>query len=341
MARFERLRLDSIDWEKTLNTFPDRIVYQTPAWLAFLAETQKGEPVVAALKEGEETLGYFTGLIVKKFGLRILGSPFRAWTCPYMGFNLPPSVPRRLAAGALPDFAFQELRCAHFEVVDSHLTLEDIAGLGFTHELRATMEVDLTQSEEALFSNMSSSCRRNTRHAEKHGVVIQEVRDPEFADDYFNQLKDVFAKQGLVPTYGVNRVRALLKHLLPTDTLLLLRARDPEGRCIATGVYPAVNHTAFYWGGASWREYQKLYPNELLHWHAMKYWKNRGMRVYNLAGTMDFKRRFGGRETAVPMIAKSKNRLIAFLRASAPRAVKTALKLAWKLKSVTRKPASQ
>jgi Acetyltransferase (GNAT) domain len=342
MARFERVSMDSIDWGKTLSTFPDRIVFQTPAWLSFLAETQKAEPVLAALKEGNDTLGYFTGLIVQQFGLKILGSPFQGWSSPYMGFNLLPSTPRRIAVEALSDFAFKELRCIHFEVVDSHITLEDIEGLGFTHEMRASMEIDLTQSEEALFSNMSSSCRRNIRQAEKRGVVIEEAKDAEFAEDYSAQLKDVYAKQGLVPHYGVDRVRALIKHLYPTGMLLLLRARDPEGRCIATGVFPAMNQTVFFWGGASWRQYQKLYPNHLLHWYAIRYWRKRGMGIYNMVGAHEFKRRFGGRQTAVPMISKSKYRLISHLRASAPQVGKTAQHFIWKLKTVARgKPSGR
>jgi hypothetical protein len=336
MAKFERVSLNSIDWGKALSAFPDRIVFQTPAWLSFLAETQKAEPVLAALKEGNDTLGYFTGLIMRQFGLKILGSPFQGWSSPYMGFILSPSTPRRIAAEALSDFAFKELRCIHFEVVDSQITLEDIEGLGFTHEMRATIEIDLTQSEEALFSNMSSSCRRNIRQAEKYGVVIEEAKDAEFAEDYSAQLKDVYAKQGLVPHYGVNRVRALIKHLYPTGMLLLLRARDPEGRCIATGVFPAMNQTVFYWGGASWRQYQKLYPNHLLHWYAMRYWKKRGIRIYNMVGAHEFKRRFGGRQTAVPMVHKSKYRLISHLRASAPQVVKTAQHLTWELKTRAR-----
>ena len=69
------------------------------------------------------------------------------------------------------------------------------------------------------------------------GVVVEEARDDAFADDYYAQLVEVFANQGLTPTYNVARVRLLIKHLLPTGCLLLLRARDPERRCIATGIF--------------------------------------------------------------------------------------------------------
>src|SRR6266568_2623465 len=115
MPRFELVTLDSQEWAKALAAFPDRIVFQTPAWLAFLAESQGGTPVLAALRDGNDTLGYFAGCVVKKFGLKFLGSPLRGWSTPYMGFNLLPAVPRRLAVEALSEFAFRTLGCIYLE----------------------------------------------------------------------------------------------------------------------------------------------------------------------------------------------------------------------------------
>src|SRR5205823_30226 len=98
--------------------------------------------------------------------------------------------------------------------------------------------------------------------------------------------------------------------------------------------YPGMNQTAYYWGGASWRQHQKLYPNELLHWHALRYWKARGMKTYNMVGIMDFKQKFGGTQTAVPVLSKSKYKWMAQARAVAPRIIKTGMRFAWKAKTL-------
>ena len=87
MMTFERLDIDAVDWEQ-LDVLLDRTVYQTRPWLDFIARAQNAEPVVAVLREGNDVLAYFTGLMVKKCGLRILGSPFPGWTSDYIGFNL-------------------------------------------------------------------------------------------------------------------------------------------------------------------------------------------------------------------------------------------------------------
>ena len=75
---FHRLDFGSVN-DAQLDSFEDRIVFQTRPWLEFIAQTQNAKPMIAALREDDETVGYFTGLIVKKFGFTILGSPFPGW----------------------------------------------------------------------------------------------------------------------------------------------------------------------------------------------------------------------------------------------------------------------
>src|SRR2546422_4532465 len=84
-----RVPLEECDWE-TMDSFGDRVVFQTEPWLRFIAQTQGAEPVVAAVRDGNRTVGWFTGLIIRRFGVRILGSPFAGWSTQYLGFNLLP-----------------------------------------------------------------------------------------------------------------------------------------------------------------------------------------------------------------------------------------------------------
>jgi CelD/BcsL family acetyltransferase involved in cellulose biosynthesis len=324
MLSCEPISLDT--WQNTLQTYPDRTIHHTPAWLSFVAQTQHADPVVLALQHGTQTVGHFTGLQVQKYGVRVLGSPFQGWTTSYMGFCLSPDVSRRAAVEAVLDYAFRTLGCLHVEIMDRSLQLEELSGLQFAHRFLAGFEIDLTQSEESLFANMSSACRRAIRKAEKNGVVIEEASGPavlDFADDYYTQLLDVFAKQQLVPSYGVERVRQLIEQVHPTGMLLLLRARNPDGRCIATGIFPAMHDRMYFWGGASLREYQILRPNELLQYQAMTYWKARGIGLYDMGGSGEYKRKYGGYEIAVPWVRKSKYAFLGRLRDTAAQLQRT------------------
>jgi CelD/BcsL family acetyltransferase involved in cellulose biosynthesis len=315
----QRIAATGRDWER-MDAFPDRVVFQTREWLEFLARTQGAEPVIAAVMDGDEHVGYFTGAMVRRFGLRILGSPFPGWTTESMGFNLADGVDRRAAAAALIPFAFRGLGCAHVELRDRRLPTADLGGRGFASEPSLTFEIDLADDEDAIFGRMSSACRRAVRRGAKVGVTVEEATGTAFADEYHAQLAEVFARQSLVPTYGVERVRALISCLEPTGRLLLLRARAPDGRPIATGIFPGYNGTAYFWGGASLREHQILRPNEALFWYAMRWWRDRGATTLDLGGGGEYKRKYGPSEVRIPSFRASRFRGLPVLREVARRA---------------------
>lgn len=306
----------TVDWAK-LDGFADRTVFQTREWLQFVHETQRARIVICELVDGGQVAGYFSGLVLSKFGIRMLGSSFPGWTTPYMGFNLVAGASRKAALVAIEEIAWGALKCLHMEVSDPYFSFDDGNDLGFAGEAYPSYRTDLTQPEDKLFSNMDSACRRCIRKAEKSGVILEEAHDANFADEYYAQLKDVFAKQGLVPTYDVERVRALVRNLEPTGRILLVRARDAAGNCIATGIFPGFNKIAEFWGNASFRSSQNLRPNEAIHWYAMRYWKKRGVEVYDWGGEGTYKEKYGCVSHRVPWFTKSRFAVLSSLRGQA------------------------
>jgi hypothetical protein len=306
----------TVDWA-SLDGFADRTVFQTREWLQFVHETQRAKIVICELTDGGQIVGYFSGLVFSRLGIRILGSSFPGWTTPYMGFNLLPGASRKTALAAVERAAWDTLKCLHVEVSDPFFTVEDGVENGFAAEAFVSYRSDLTEPEEKMFSRMDSACRRCVRKAEKSGVTIEEAHDPGFADEYYEQLQDVFAKQGLVPTYPIERVRALIRNLDPVGRVLLVRARDPEGKCIATGIFPGFNKIAEFWGNASFRSSQNLRPNEAIHWYVMKYWKARGVAVYDWGGEGTYKEKYGCVAHRVPWFTKSRFGMISTLRGKA------------------------
>jgi Acetyltransferase (GNAT) domain len=309
----ELVDFEKADW-KALDAFADRTVFQTREWIRFVAETQNATPVLARLTDSGRIVGYFTGLTFTRLGIKVLGSSFPGWTTPYIGFNLAPLASRAEALKALERAAWDDLKCLHMEVSDPHFSPEDGEALGFKTSHYISYRTDLTKSEEEIFNAMESACRRCVRKAEKSGVTIEQAHDLAFADEYYEQLKDVFAKQGLVPTYDVERVRALVRHMDPTGNVLLVRARDAEGKCIASGIFPGYNHIAEFWGNASFRSSQNLRPNELIHWYAMRYWKKRGAQIYDWGGEGAYKEKYGCIPHRVPWFIKSRYEFVSKLR---------------------------
>jgi hypothetical protein len=313
MMECRPIDVDSANWAE-LDSFGDRTVFQTRAWLEFVSETQKATPIILELRDSGLIAGYFSGLTFTRFGVKILGSSFPGWTTPYIGFNLASAASRMAALEAVERFAWDHLSCLHMEVSDPYFTASDGQRLGFECDFYHSYRTDLTRPEKAIFDGMDSACRRCIRKAEKSGVSIEEAHDPQFADDFYEQLKGVFAKQGLVPTYRLERVRTLVRKLEPTGHLLLLRAKDRDGKCIATGIFPGFNKIAEFWGNASLRESQILRPNELIHWYAMRYWKQHGAEIYDWGGGGKYKEKYGCQPHAVPWFTKSRYRFVSALR---------------------------
>jgi hypothetical protein len=220
---YENINYDQVNWAE-LNSYADRTIFQTVEWLDFLRMTQKATPVIAAIKSNNTTVGYFTGLVFKKFGIKLLGSPFKGWTTSYMGFNLNEGVSKREVLRLLPSYVFDVLGCHYLEMVDQNLKDSDFVGLPYKVSKFTIQEVDLTKSEKELFASMQGNCRRNIRRSQQLGLTVEEADPVGFAEEYYGQLVEVFAKQNLTPTHTVERVKELIEKIY-NGGLLLLRQR--------------------------------------------------------------------------------------------------------------------
>ncbi len=311
MITFERIDFEDMPWER-LSDFEGANIFQTRPWIEFLAEFEGAEPVIASVQADGQIKGYFMGLITKKLGLKVLGSPYRGWNVDFMGFSLMPAVSYHEVLQAFPRFAFDVLKCHFLMIVDANLKADDWKGLSYRVRKFTNFALDLTKTEAELFANMKGhSCRHSIRRAIRKGVVIQEATDPGFAEDYYSQYQEVMARQSLAPFYGLDFVRQMINHLMPTGALLMLRARNSEGVCIATSIDLVFNKVAVGWGAASRRQYQSLNPNELMYWVEIKRVKDLGAEVLHLANTKErFKKKFGAYEIQGFRLMKARKRLL-------------------------------
>lgn len=294
----ERIPYEPAEWDRTLAGYPQAEVFHSASWLAYLAGTQGAEPVVAAVRAGDRCMGHFVGAVVRRYGLRILGSPMPGWATQHMGFLLAEELPAGPApaalAGALQRFAFGPMRCVHVELSQRGLTAADLTGAGYTVEHGATYLVDLARGEDVLLSGMGARTRTYVRRADRNGLVVETHTDESFADEYHRQLTEVFARQGLSPTYDVDRVRRLIRAVGPSGQLLLLLVRGPDGAPLASGISVGRGAVAVNWGTACYRAAAALHPNELLWWSMFRRWRACGANCFDMGGRGDYKAKYGG-----------------------------------------------
>lgn len=312
----QRLPYDPAAWEATIAGHPDLEVYHGSAWLEYLAVSQGAKPVTAVVLADGRPVGHFVGAIVRRYGIQSLGSPLRGWNTESMGFLLDEGFDRRAAAEALVPFAFRELKCLHLELADRHLTAEQMAGSAYAIEKRATFLIDLRPPEAEILARLPPKTRQHVRKAIRMGVRAEIATDGSFADDYLRLLTQVFGRQGLVPTYGVDRVRALIDALQPTGQLLLLYIRSADGEILATGISLGRNSLAVAWGMGWSRRHAALYPIDFLWWERIRYWRMRGMTAFDMGGRGDYKARYGGVETPTFIFYRSRYPMLRYGRSA-------------------------
>jgi len=285
--------LDNEQWDKEILEYDSKYLFHCSEWLNFLRESQGGEILKLKIEENGQVVGYFAGIIVKKGMFRILGSPLPGSTTDYMGpignkkdFNLPNFLK------ALDEFC-RELGIHLLELCNPHiLEHEAMIKNGFNFNPSGSYIIPLDKDEKTLWESFRDKYRNQVRKAIKNGIVMERACDNEiFINEYYEQLKKVFLKADLTPTYSLDRLEKLYKHL-KNSSIISLRARY-KGKTIATGIFPHDEKRIYFFGGASLPDYNYLCPNDLLHWEIMRLSLQLGIKEYDTCGGGSFKRKFG------------------------------------------------
>lgn len=303
------------EWDRRVSGLPGATVFHSSAWLAHLQETQGGSILHAEIIVGDEPVGVFCGVALEKFPFRVVGSPLRGWWTVSMGPLL--EVGHDLddeIVGSLEAY-LRRAGVDHVELAQPGLPETVMTRRGFVSEPFPTLWVPLADDEERMFAGVSSGCRNRIRKARKNGLVAVEATGPAVADGYYDQLVEVFARQGLSPTRSRETIRSMVRHLMDAGSIMAIQVKTGDGEVAATGLFPFDSRFAYYLGGASWQRYKHLAPNDLLHWEAMRRAAARGIPRYDMGGGWSqFKEKFGGERTIIHRWRKSYSPLAALAR---------------------------
>ena len=236
-----------------------------------------------------------------------------------MGFDFYDKSLKSEVVPELVAYIYKTQKCQFFQLTDRDITFEDAEQLkqkyGYIIDTAETLELRVDADDKQMYKNMKTDCRNFINQFERRGATIEfATPDDSFAEEYYTQLLDVFAKQNLVPTHGVDLIKKMLKHLSEANNILCLRVRDPEGLSIATSIYPGFNKKFFFMMGASLRPYQQYRPNEYMIYTAMKYWRDRGCEEFDMVGIRPYKKKFGSWEERYPIIIAPKYKILYHLK---------------------------
>ncbi|PWH19174.1 MAG: hypothetical protein DDG59_03975 [Anaerolineae bacterium] len=172
-------------------------------------------------------------------------------------------------------------------------------------QFRNTVVLNLASSEEELLRRMKQKTRYNIRLAEKKGIRVREGGVEDFQmlyrmyqetslrdgfiirdQDYYLTVWQTFLRASRSPSdmAQANQPIATSMHLSPFAHILIA---EYQGEAVAALVLLIFRDKAWYMYGMSSSQHREKMPNYLLHWRAIQFLRQIGIKEYDLWGAPD------------------------------------------------------
>lgn len=146
---------------------------------------------------------------------------------------------------------------------------------------REVLRLDMTPSEEALFSAMKPKTRYNIRLAEKRGVRVFVTREEKHVSAFLDLVRKTANRKSIIP-HPPSYYKQLL-HILPEDMCHLFIA-EYAGEVLCANILITFGTTATYLHGGSSDIHRDMMAPYLLQWEQIKFAKQAGCALYDFGG---------------------------------------------------------
>ena len=303
-------------WEQYLNQFPEANFLQSSAWKTFQEKMKKKVWALrlfeAKRKENKSSLALalVVGESAKRANyLTLAGGPLLDWQNDNRQLIVQSLLNYLKDLAEKEKISFLRLRP---QALSTPELLDFFSELGFRQSpmhLTAdlTLQLDLTQVEEALLTQMRKNTRYEVRRAQKIGIFTRLSRNPAEIQDFYEAQVALAKRQNFVP-FSYQFLHQQFLAFLKNDQVALIHSYLKD-QLLASAFVIFYRHEAVYHYGVSTLANAKLPGSYACQWAAIKEAKRRGLATYNFwgispvseakhrfAGVSLFKRGFGGEE---------------------------------------------
>jgi serine/alanine adding enzyme len=171
----------------------------------------------------------------------------------------------------------------------------------FPFERHLNYLIDLQQSEDTLWQNISKSGRQSIRSSINKGTVVEEITDSQQLTIAYKLLQKVYDRVH-VPLADIDLFKMVFDRLSPFGMARVFMARVGD-RYIGTCFTLLYKDRIIDWYAASDRDFSSYCSGELLIWRILQWGKEHGFKVFDFGGAgkpdqyygpRDFKSKFGG-----------------------------------------------
>lgn len=281
-------------WDDLVSDFASATPFHTKGWLAVLRSTYGHTPRYLCQFIGRRLR---TCLPIAEVNSPLTGR--RGVSLPFTD-DCPALLDDDMAGSALWNAALDLGRARRWKCFECRSS--GIVPLGTTPSLEFYQHtLDLRPGEPSLLVQLEPSVRRALRKGQASGLKVELSSEPSAVADYYGLHCLTRQRQGL-PPQPWRFFESVGRHLIATGQGMVVTARH-EGRAVASALFLHFGERAIYKYGASDLVAQRLRPNNLVMWEAIRYYAARECRTFDFGrtslaneGLRRFKRGFGAKE---------------------------------------------
>jgi len=148
----------------------------------------------------------------------------------------------------------------------------------------ATFVVDLGPSVETLWTNLEGRARRAVKKAERSEVNVMEAETWSEWEEYYNLYVNVCFQKNIRPR-SIALHKSIYNFLFSENIAKLFVAKH-HGKMIGGIIYLVTPYEMVGYEGIFDRRYLSLSSNSGVHWHAIWWAKNQGIKYYDFGGAL-------------------------------------------------------
>jgi len=283
-------------WDELLLTNGNYSLFHIASWAKVLSESYNYRPLYFIEINNDKLTGLIPIMAIKSplTGQRGVSLPFTDH-CPIIGSD---KNHLQDLLGKIIEYG----RKAKWKTVEFRGGKKFLQGK-IPFETYLTHSLDLMHPEQKILSNFRSSTKRNIKKAIDK-VQIGILNSFEAVKEFY-RLNCITRKDHGLPPQPFLFFGKLYEHIIATNKGLVILASF-SSKVIAGAVYIYFKDKAIFKYGASDKAYQRLRPNNLIMWEAIKWCRQNGYRQFSFGrtepdneGLLQFKRGWGTREETI------------------------------------------
>jgi serine/alanine adding enzyme len=296
-------QIDPAEWGRFVENHPNGNIFQSPEMFQVYSETENYEPVFLGAVDARGTvMGTLLAVVQREFT-----RPFGALTARSVIWGGPlvkdddPGILGEMLNEYEKVTKKRALYSQFRNLWDVRAMLRVFGDHGYDFEEHLNIFVDLTKTEDQLWSEVHQKRRNEIRRAARGGVRVKELEEKNDIHQLYAILSEVYEHARLPFAHKSMFMSAW--DILRKNNMLKYFGAVWEGQLIGVICILCYRDTIIDWYAGSLRSHLSKYPNDLLPWEVFKWGKTQGYSKFDFGGAgrpgqeygvRDYKKKFGG-----------------------------------------------